>query len=78
MKYEIKLYVYGEVVSTTKYDESEFDKMKAYYIKNSMSTEQYTQLIVDGKPLKIFEAERFLNISATDKRRAWSRGGTML
>ena len=72
--YEIKIYVYGKVVLTTRYDDSEFEKMKDDYIRNSKNIDQYTQLVINGKPLKMFEAEEFLCIDYSDKKRAWSKG----
>ena len=57
-RYEIRLYYMGYVYKTLR-PQSKKEAKKKYYI-SANSEGQYTQLVVDGRPLTTAQAERFL------------------
>lgn len=57
-RYEIRLYYMGYVYKTLRPKSREEAKRKYYISANSEG--QYTQLVVDGRPLTTAQAERFL------------------
>ena len=63
-RYEIRLYYMGYVYKTLR-PQSRKEAKKQYYI-SANSEGQYTQLVVDGRPLTTAQAERFLGPEGQD------------